>query len=141
MLKKILFGGESGLSTSSNAGLALLRIFTGVALLFGHGIGKMPPSEKFIGIVSGLGFPYPTLFAYAAGLTEFAGGMFLALGLFTRPTSFFVAFMMAVAAFGFHVNDPFAAQEKALLYLFIALAFLFKGSGEWSLDSMIRHRQ
>lgn len=37
MIKKILFGGESGLSPFANIGSALLRIFAGVALMFGHG--------------------------------------------------------------------------------------------------------
>ena len=45
MLKQILFGGESGLSPLANAGLTLLRIFTGVALAFSHGIGKLPPGK------------------------------------------------------------------------------------------------
>ena len=140
MLRKILFGGESGFSRAANAGLALLRIFTGLALAFGHGIGKMPPSKRFIEIVGGLGFPLPTLFAWIASLTEFGGAIFLALGLFTRISGFFVSVFMIVAAFGVHVSDPFDKKEKALLYLFIALLFFFKGSSDWSIDALIRER-
>lgn len=140
MLKQILFGGESGLSTVANAGLALLRIFAGVSLAAAHGLGKLPPSEQFIGGVTGLGFPAPVLFAWAASLAEFLGGAFLALGLFTRISSFFVACVMLTAAFGTHISDPFQKKELALLYLFIALCFLLKGAGDWSIDAFFRNR-
>ncbi len=138
MLKNILFGGESGLSFMANAGLALLRIFTGVALAFGHGIGKLPPSEQFVTRTGEMGFPAPTFFAWAAGLSEFAGGILLAIGLLTRVSSFFIAIVMLVALFGVHYSDPFSGKEKALLFLFIALAFLLKGSSDWSVDSFLR---
>lgn len=140
MLKQILFGGETGLSTVANAGLALLRIFTGVALAASHGLGKLPPSEQFIGGVSNLGFPTPVFFAWAASLAEFLGGTFLALGLFTRISSFFVACVMLTAVFGTHINDPFQRKELAFLYLFIALCFLLKGAGDWSIDAFFRNK-
>lgn len=140
MLKQLLFGGESGLSYVANAGLALLRIFTGVALMFGHGSGKVPPSEKFIESTANLGFPVPAFFAWAAGLSEFAGGALLALGLFTRISSFFIACTMLTALLGVHISDAFDKQEKAFLYLFIALCFLLKGAGDWSVDAFFRRK-
>ena len=140
MLKQILFGGESDLSPLANAGLTLLRIFTGIALALSHGIGKLPPSEQFIGGAANIGFPAPTFFAWAAALSEFLGGIFLALGLFTRISSFFVACVMLTAAFGVHLNDPFQKKELAFLYLFIAVCFLLKGAGDWSIDAFFRKR-
>ena len=140
MLKQILFGGESGLSTVANAGLALLRIFAGVSLAAAHGLGKLPPSQQFIGGVTNLGFPAPAFFAWAASLAEFLGGAFLALGLFTRISSFFIVCVMLTAAFGVHLNDPFQRKESAFLYLFIALCFLLKGAGDWSIDAFFRKR-
>ena len=138
MLKKILFGGESGLSPLANAGLTLLRIFAGASLCLMHGMGKLPPSEGFIAGTAKIGFPLPVLFAWAAAMSEFLGGAFLALGLFTRVSSFFIAFTMLVALLGVHRADPFEKQELAFLYFFISLAFLLKGSGDWSLDSFLR---
>jgi putative oxidoreductase len=138
MLNKLLFGGESGMSFAGNAGITLLRIFGGIALAFGHGIGKLPPGEGLIGRVEQFGFPQPLFFAWAAGLSEFGGGILLALGLLTRISSFFIAVTMLVALVCVHWSDPFAAQEKAFLFLFIALAFLIKGSGDWSIDSYLR---
>ena len=63
MLKQILFGGETGLSPLTNAGLTLLRIFTGVTMALSHGIGKLPPPEGLIQGTAKLGFPAPELFA------------------------------------------------------------------------------
>jgi putative oxidoreductase len=140
MLKQLLFGGESGLSFMANAGQALLRIFAGVALMLAHGSGKIPPSEKFIASTADMGFPFPTFFSWAAGLSEFAGGALLALGLFTRISSFFIACVMLTALLGIHISDVFDKQEKAFLYLFIALCFFFKGGGDWSLDAFFRKK-
>jgi putative oxidoreductase len=140
MLKTILFGGESSVSPWTNLGLTLLRIFAGIGLMT-HGIAKIPPSEKFIESVGNLGFPAPQAFAWGAGLSEFAGGALLILGLFTRPVSFFIAFTMATAAFLRHASDPFDVKEKALLYFFIALAFLFMGSNSWSVDGILRRKR
>ena len=138
MLKTILFGGESGMSYAANAGLTLMRIFTGVALAFSHGIGKVPPGEGLIQGTANLGFPMPVFFSWAAGLSEFLGGILLALGFLTRISSFFIACVMLTALIGVHSADPFNKQELAFLYLFIALAFLLKGSGDWSIDSFLR---
>jgi len=138
LLKTILFGGESGLSYTANAGLALLRIFTGVALAFAHGAGKIPPAEGLINRTAELGFPMPVFFAWAAGMSEFLGGIFLALGFLTRLSSFFIAFTMLVALVGVHGADPFNKQELAFMYLFVSLAFLLKGAGDWSVDSFLR---
>jgi putative oxidoreductase len=140
MLKQLLFGGESSTSPLTNLGLTLLRIFAGIGLMT-HGVGKVPPSEQFVGGVANMGFPLPSVFAWAAGLSEFAGGALLILGLFTRPVSLFVAFTMLVAVVGVHWNDPFARKEMALLYFFIALAFLFMGSNYWSVDGILRRKQ
>jgi putative oxidoreductase len=140
MLKKILFGGESGLSLLANIGLTLLRGFAGIGMAFGHGIGKLPVSDKFVEGVGKIGFPMPAFFAWAAALSEFACGILLALGLFTRLSSFFIGFTMLVGVLGVHLYDPFEKQEKAFLYLFIALLFLFKGANDWSLDSIFREK-
>ena len=138
MLKKILFGGETGLSPLANAGLTLLRIFAGLSLCLTHGAGKLPPSSDFIAGTAKMGFPLATVFAWAAAMSEFLGGAFLALGLFTRVSSFFIVFTMAVALLGVHRADPFQKQELAFVYLFIALAFMLKGSGDWSVDRFLR---
>ena len=57
------------------------------------------------GIVAGvarLGFPQPLLFAWAATISELAGGLLVAVGLFARVAAVFAAITMAVAAFMRH---------------------------------------
>jgi putative oxidoreductase len=118
--------------------LTLLRISAGLLMAFLHGIGKVPPSEKFIGGVTALGFPAPELFAWAAGLTELVGGILLAIGFLTRPTALLFSFTMFVAAFGVHLNDPWGDKELSLIYLVIGLVFVTRGSGKISVDHLIK---
>jgi putative oxidoreductase len=138
LLKNILFGGESGISLIGNAGLTLLRVFTGLSLAFAHGIDKIPPNEGLIGSVTSLGFPAPMVFAWAAALSEFLGGIFLVLGFLTRISSFFIACTMLTAILGVHALDPYARKELAFMYLFVALAFMLIGAGDWSVDKFLR---
>ena len=66
------------------------------------------------------------------------GGIFLALGFLTRWAAFFIAFVMLVAILGVHAADPYQRKELAFMYLFVAAAFMIKGSGDWSVDSFLR---
>ncbi len=138
--QSILFGGEEFSGKAGNIGLALLRIFTGLALAFGHGLGKIPPSAGFVEGVGKLGFPVPEFFAWAAGLSEFAGGILLAVGLLTRPAAFFILITMLVAALIRHAADPFAVKEKALLFAGIALLFVLVGAGKYGVDALLRRK-
>lgn len=136
-MKKLIFGGDSDSSVATSLGLFVLRVFTGLAMAFGHGIGKVPPSDKFIEGVGSMGFPFPVVMAWAAGASEFFGGILLALGLATRLSAASVAGTMVVAAFIRHAADPFGDKEMALLYLAISLLFMFRGAGAWSIDALI----
>ena len=121
----------------SNAGLAILRIVVGVAIAFEHGLAKLPPSTGFVKIVAALGVPAPELFAWAAGMSEFIGGLLLAVGLMTRPAATALAITMAVAIFGHHSGDTFQQRELAMLYGAVALAFATMGSGRFGLDRVV----
>ena len=122
-------------------GLLGMRLFAGLSLALAHGIGKIPPSERFIEGVGKLGFPAPTVFGWAAGLSEFAGGLLLAVGLFTRPAAAMVLVTMLVAGLGRHAQDPFKDKEKAFLYAAIALACLGLGAGRVALDQLRNRRR
>jgi putative oxidoreductase len=123
---------------SLSAGLLTLRVFMGLAMAH-HGYGKvfggyMP---QVIEGVTGMGFPAPTLFAWLAALSEFVGGILIALGLFTRVAAFFVLVTMCVAFFVVHGQDPFQAKELAYLHGAVALSLILTGSGCYGLDSLI----
>lgn len=137
--RSLLFG-TGTTSRLTDLGLLLIRLGFGLTLAFAHGLGKIPPSAGFVDGVAAIGFPLPTLFAWAAGLAEFVGGLLLAFGLLTRPAGLFVAFTLGVAAFGRHAGDAFADRELALLYFVVGIAFAIMGAGRYALDTSIRRR-
>ncbi len=122
---------------NADAGLLVLRLGAGLFMAFGHGLGKMPPSEGLIGGVEKLGFPLPAFFAWMAGLSEFLGGLLIAAGLFTRPAAFFWICTMGTAAFLRHGADPFGTKEKALLYLVVGICLFLAGGGKYSLSKVL----
>jgi putative oxidoreductase len=139
-LKTWICGGVPVSGFPANFGLLVLRVVTGLGIAFGHGLGKIPPGERFVAGVAEMGFPWPALFAWAAGLSELGGGLLLALGLATRPASLFIFVTMMVAAVLRHADDPFSGKEKALLYACVSLLFLLMGAARPSLDALIRKR-
>lgn len=136
-MRRFLFATTPDARLLDEVVLALLRIGTGLSLALAHGLGKVPPGPTFIDGVGALGFPFPLLFAWLAGLSELIGGLLLALGLLTRPASLAIAGTMAVAAFLRHGSDPFARKELALLYLAVALVFLVRGGNRLSVDHVV----
>lgn len=122
-----------------NAGLLWLRIFMGAGVAM-HGYGKIFGGriEMFTQGVADMGFPFPGVFAWAAALSEFVGGILIGMGLATRWAAFFVFATMSVAAFIRHSADPFSTKELALAYWTMAGALLLTGGGRLSLDYFLR---
>jgi putative oxidoreductase len=141
--------------------LLLLRL-TGLGLALAHGWGKIEGivtgDVRMMNAVADLGFPLPVVFTWAAALSEFAGGVLVAAGLYTRFAAGFAAFTMFVAAFVRHhahqhllvvlgvqqaseeVRKTWGDPEKALLYLVAFVAIALAGPGRLSLDSLIRKK-
>ncbi|WP_082829761.1 DoxX family protein [Ectothiorhodospira sp. BSL-9] len=145
-LNELLFGGQTPASMATDAGMTVLRVAAGLMMAFGHGLGKLPPSPGFVGMVEGLGFHSPELFAWMAGLAEGIGGLLLAAGLLTRVSAVAILGAMMVAAFMAHGGDPLFAtagpsKELALLYAAVMVPFLFAGSGRYGVDSMFRRQE
>jgi putative oxidoreductase len=114
--------------------LSLLRIVTAL-LLLQHGTAKL------------IGFPHVAMFdnlqllslVGVAGVLEFAGGVLLFLGVFTRPVAFILSGEMAFAYFLAHAQKSFFPilnqGELAVLYCFVLLYLAAAGGGAWSLRS------
>lgn len=86
--------------------LLILRL-SGLYLAVGHGWLKFSSLVSgngawVVDFVARLGLPAPALFAWALGITEFVGGLCIALGLGTRLFAVMAAFAMFVAAFVRH---------------------------------------
>lgn len=128
-------------STLDEIGWLIFRFTFGALMALNHGFGKVfgGSIDKFASGVADLGFPFPKFFAWAAALSEFAGGIMVALGLGTRIGATFVGFTMLVASYR-HLGDPWSRREMALLYLAAMIAIALIGPGRYSLDSSLKLR-
>jgi putative oxidoreductase len=125
---------------TTDIGFLVLRVGFGTALAFAHGWGKVTDLGKFTEGVARRGIFLPELLGPAAALSEFIGGLCLALGLVTRPAATFVLLTMLTAAFRIHAADPFGKKEMALAYAVVALAFVIAGPGRLSVDGWLTRR-
>jgi putative oxidoreductase len=119
--------------------LLWLRVLMGIGIAT-HGYPKVfgGDIDKLASGVAKLGFPAPELFAWAAALSEFVGGILVALGFVTRPAAALIFITMTVAAFGAHASDPFKVKELALAYWTISGALILTGAGPFALDHYVR---
>jgi putative oxidoreductase len=117
--------------------LSILRIVAaflfmqfGTAKLFGFPAPIMP---------GGGTAPLGSLAWFAAVLEAF-GGLFLLIGLLTRPVAFLLSGEMAVAYFLGHAPQGFwpvlNQGHPAVLFCFLFLYLSAVGGGPWSLDAM-----
>jgi putative oxidoreductase len=148
---------------TQDLGRLALRL-SGLLMAFGHGWGKVQSlvtggGERLVEGVGALGFPWPLVFAWAAALAEFAGGLLVALGLATRVAAAFAGFTMAVAAFMVHhahghllanlglvpvdekTREGWGNPEMALLYLLIFVSVALAGPGRYSIDARLAKRR
>ena len=130
----------------SGLGYPLIRFITGL-ILMPHGAGKLFGwfgGRGIEGTAAGfakMGLEPALLFAYVVGATEFFGGLFLAIGLLTRPAAVGMIAIMAVAVFHVHLKNGFfwfnGGYEYPLLWGMIGIAILFRGGGALSVDRKI----
>jgi len=113
--------------------LSVLRIVIAV-LFMCHGGQKLfgyPASEH--GTVPFFSWP-----AGISGILELFGGLFVLLGLFTRPVAFILSGEMAVAYFMAHARSAWWPihnhGEPAVIYCFVFLYISVAGAGPLSLD-------
>jgi putative oxidoreductase len=75
------------------------------------------------------------------GCTEFIGGILLVLGLFTRAAALAVTIFMLNAVYFTSKTGGFfwtnRGSEFSLLILAVAVFFLIRGGGAWSVDQKL----
>lgn len=117
---------------------AILRIVAGVMFAM-HG------SQKLFGVPGGGDTVEIASLMGVAGIIEFVGGIMIAIGLFTSIAAFIASGQMAVAFFMAHapqgLNPLLNEGELAVLYCFLFLYMAARGSGVWSVDSLLPGRR
>lgn len=123
----------------------LVRVVTGLFLM-PHG------AQKLFGWFGGYGLEatgqffatklgIPAQMALVTGLIEFFGGLALALGLLTRGAAALVVGMMVVAVAQVHLGNGFfwtdGGFEYPAMWGLLALTFVVRGGGRYSLDRLI----
>ncbi len=113
---------------------SILRIVAGFLFLW-HGSQKLfgfPPEGQAI----------PPYILYIAGPIEFFGGLLVMIGLWTRWAAFICSGTMAFAywtAHGTHALLPVLnGGELAIIYCFLFLFISARGSGEFSIDHIMK---
>jgi putative oxidoreductase len=122
--------------------LPLLRLTMGL-ILFPHGCQKLfgwfggLGFEKFTEIFDKIGW-HPAVFWVAlVALTESVGGLLLAFGFLTRFAAAAIVIFMINAVWATSAKGFFWAQggmEYPILIGIVALVFLIKGGGRFSVD-------
>ena len=115
--------------------LSVLRIVTAF-LFMPHG------AQKLFGFLAPEHAVLPPLFSLLglAGMLEFFGGLFLLLGIFTRPVAFVLSGEMAVAYFMVHAPKGFwplrNGGDLAAILSFVFIYLALAGGGAWSVDRL-----
>lgn len=134
--------------TTSNAGLAALALRIPVGIIFmAHGAQKLFGWFGGYGLegtgqwMASIGLGPGVMMAFLAGSAEFFGGLFILLGLLTRPAAVALAFTMVVAIFAVHFeNGLFMSNngyEFGLALLAASASLAFSGAGKAAIDDII----
>ncbi len=119
-----------------SAGLFLMP--HGAAKLFGLFGGDI---NRTIAGFGKLGLEPAMPLAYLVGLTEFVGGLLIAIGFLTRPAAIGAAILLAVTVFHVHLANGFfwnkGGYEYPLLWMIIMIGIFFRGAGPLSVDGKI----
>src|SRR5262249_9320848 len=123
---------------------AIIRFCAGAIVIY-HGYMKLfagfarPVAQN---VLTPLGFPAPTAWAYFLGVLEFFGGPALALGVLTRPLALMFTVEFGIITYwhgghGYFFSSPRGGWEFPLLLTIIYAAIFFRGGGRCSIDRML----
>lgn len=80
---------------------------------------------------------FPAFFAWMGAFSEAVGGIFLLLGLLTRPFAVLIFITMFVAAFFQQMNQGVWNMLPAMGMMWVSLFYSILGSGRFGLDYII----
>lgn len=126
-------------------GILLLRLGIGLMFVY-HGWPKISggpevwlklgSAMKFVGI----GFA-PVFWGFMAAVTEFFGGILIALGFLTRPAAIMLAFNMTIAVIlKFSTGAGLGGASQAIEVGIVFLSLILMGPGKYSVDARCQKR-
>lgn len=117
----------------------LLRVGFGGMMLGGHGIPKLLQFRELMDTFPDpLGIGSSTVSLILTLLTEIGAAAGVTLGIFPRICAIPLLFVMAVAIFVVHANDPFQQKELAICYAIGFLCIIILGGGRVGLSALRR---
>jgi len=121
-----------------NSGLAVLRIITGIFLVY-HGteIFDAAQMKEYSTWDMFKNYSNPMLLPYVGKGLELVGGIMLLLGLFTRIACIITAVNMAGIAFYVGHGKIWYDDQYPFLFVMLALMFFFTGPGGLSVDKAL----
>jgi len=85
-----------------------------------------------------LHFPWPLAMAFLAKGSEMTGGIFVLIGLLTRPAAALIAFTMMIATLTANLGKDWNIDGGfTVSYFLFALILLTEGPGKFSLDRLL----
>jgi putative oxidoreductase len=118
--------------------LLWLRVISGIALMV-HGWPKITNPTGAAEMVAGMGFNPGWLWSILLSVTEFTGGLLLAIGLLTRLAAGGTTIILLVTVY-FHwviLGQGYSGSELSLIWSAVTLVFLARGGGRYSVDRLI----
>ena len=133
---------------TSNAGFSTLALRIPVGIIFmahgsqklfawfgGYGLAGTGQFFESIGLAPGVAM------AFLAGSAEFFGGLFIILGLLTRPSALVLGFTMLIAIVSVHLpNGLFMSNggyEFGLALLAACVSLMLSGGGKVAVDNWL----
>lgn len=121
-----------------------IRFFSGLFLM-PHGAQKLfgwfgGNIDGTAGFFAQIGLQPALPLAYLVAVTEFFGGLFIAIGLLTRPAAVAAGVLLLVAVFVHLDNGYFwnkGGYEYPLLWTILMIGIFLRGGGEMSMDRAI----
>ncbi|MGE8341779.1 MAG: DoxX family protein [Flavobacterium sp.] len=122
----------------------LLRLAIAISM-FGHGLVRLPKLATFsnwmVGSFENSMLPKIIVapFSYILPIAEFSIGLFLLLGIFTKPSLVAGAVVMLILLFGTSMIENWEAIPSQLIHIaFFALLLHFADYNSWAIDTLIK---
>lgn len=127
---------------------SLILLLIRLTLAYGFytpAIMKWNDINAIAGWFKSMGYPFPLVNAYLAGVTEVAGVVLLILGLGTRLISIPLIIVMIVAIYTVHIKNGFEAGDNGfeipLYYILMLSSLIVYGAGKYSINNFLFKRK